>query len=81
MMRAANALFAQSPARGALPMVYAATADVTPGAYVGPGGLLNMRGSPTEQEPSEAAKDPADARRLWAWSREATGETFPFEET
>ncbi len=74
-----NALFAQDAERGAWPLLYAATADVDGGAYVGPGGLLNMRGSPTVMRSNEASYDREDARRLWAYSAEATGVSFPFE--
>lgn len=80
LMRAANAILAQSPERGALPMLYAATADVDGGTYVGPGGFMDMRGSPELQEPSADARNEDDARRLWEYSREATGVTYPFED-
>jgi len=80
IMRVANAVLAQSAERGALPMLYAATADVEGGAYVGPGGFMNMRGSPELQAPSEAARDEEDARQLWEYSREATGVQFPFKQ-
>lgn len=76
-MRLANALIAQSPARGALPILYAATAeDVTPGSYYGPSGFLGSRGSPTEVTPSARARDEQTARRLWTVSEELTGLTF-----
>lgn len=79
-MWVANRVFAQSAARGALPMLYAATGDVDGGDYVGPGGFLNMRGAPEVQVSSAASYDEADARRLWEYSTEATGVTFPFDE-
>lgn len=73
-MKVANALAAQSPADGALPLLYAATAvDIEGREYYGPGGLLNMRGSPETQEPSPAARDRETARRLWTISEELTG--------
>lgn len=78
-MRVANALLAQSAERGALPMLYAATADVDGGDYVGPGGLFDMRGAPEIQESSAASRDEAHARRLWDHSVEATGVTYPFD--
>ena len=78
-MRVANALLAQSAERGALPMLYAATADVDGGDYVGPGGLFDMRGAPEIQESSAASRDEAHARRLWNHSVEATGVTYPFD--
>jgi NAD(P)-dependent dehydrogenase (short-subunit alcohol dehydrogenase family) len=74
MMRIANFLFAQPPEQGAWPMLYAATAsDVEGGAYYGPGGLMNMRGSPAEQEPTTDARDPETAAKLWEVSEELTG--------
>jgi len=76
-MKAANAVLGQDAATGALPMLYAATADVDGGAYVEPGGLMNMRGTPTVGRSNDASYDRADARRLWEYSEEATGVEFP----
>lgn len=79
-MRIANRVFAQSARRGSLPMLYAATADdVDGGDYIGPGGLMNMRGYPERQHSSSASYDEHDARQLWAYSTEATGVEFPLE--
>jgi len=72
-MKAANAIFAQSAATGALPMVYAAVEDVAGGSYVGPGGLLNMRGYPEIQRSSDRSYDETIARDLWESSVEWTG--------
>mgnify|MGYP006281165475 FL=1 len=73
-MKAANALFGQSATQGALPMLYAATEAGIDGAeYVGPGGLLNMRGAPEIQESSAASYDEAAADRLWTVSEDLTG--------
>ncbi|SMO67657.1 oxidoreductase [Halorubrum cibi] len=77
-MRLANAVFGQDAAVGVEPMLYAATADVDGGAYVEPGGFMNMRGHPTIGRSNDASYDRADARRLWEYSTEATGVTFPF---
>ncbi|QKY18177.1 oxidoreductase [Halorubrum sp. CBA1229] len=76
-MKAANAVLGQDAATGALPMLYAATADVDGGAYVEPGGLMNIRGTPTVGRSNDASYDRADARRLWEYSEEATGVEFP----
>jgi NAD(P)-dependent dehydrogenase (short-subunit alcohol dehydrogenase family) len=76
-MKAANAVLGQDAATGALPMLYAATADVDGGAYVEPSGLMNMRGTPTVGRSNDASYDRADARRLWEYSEEATGVEFP----
>jgi NAD(P)-dependent dehydrogenase (short-subunit alcohol dehydrogenase family) len=73
-MRVANSLLAQSPTRGALPMLYAATApDVEGGDYVGPDGPLGMRGHPERVASSGASHSRRDARRLWAVSADLTG--------
>ncbi|MEZ3117617.1 SDR family NAD(P)-dependent oxidoreductase [Halobaculum sp. MBLA0147] len=79
-MKLANAVLGQDAATGALPMVYAAVADVAGGAYVGPDGFANMRGYPTVQQSNAASRDETDARRLWEISLEATGVSFPFDE-
>ncbi|PSQ34529.1 short-chain dehydrogenase [Halobacteriales archaeon SW_12_69_24] len=77
-MKLANTLLAQSAAAGALPMLYAATADdVEGGDYVGPGGLLNARGPPEILESAGRSYDETTAERLWEVSVEATGVEFP----
>jgi NAD(P)-dependent dehydrogenase (short-subunit alcohol dehydrogenase family) len=76
-MTAANAALGQDAATGALPMLYAATADVDGGAYVEPSGFMNMRGTPAVGRSNDASYDRADARRLWEYSEEATGVEFP----
>jgi hypothetical protein len=81
MMRVANAIVGQSPSVGSLPMVYAATSpSIKGGEYVGPGGLLDMRGYPEVQESSARSRDEATAERLWSVSAELTGVTYAFEE-
>jgi NAD(P)-dependent dehydrogenase (short-subunit alcohol dehydrogenase family) len=76
-MRAANAVFGQSAEQGALPMLYAATAsDIKGGEYVGPGGLLTMRGAPETQEPSRRARDRDLAAELWDVSEKLTGVSY-----
>ncbi len=77
MMKVANSLVAQSAERGALPMLYAATAaGISGGEYVGPGGFLTMRGAPEVQESSERSRDEDLAARLWDISEDLTGVTF-----
>jgi len=81
MMRVANVVVGQSPSVGALPMVYAAThPSIEGGEYVGPGGLMDMRGYPEVQESSARSRDEESAQRLWAVSEELTGVTYAFEE-
>ena len=74
MMVTANKIFAQSAEAGALPTLYAATSpDAESGEYYGPGGLMNMRGTPERQNSSKASYDEEAARRLWGVSEELTG--------
>ncbi len=76
-MELANLLVAQSAERGALPLLYAAThSGVVGGEYVGPGGLMGMRGAPEPQRSSPASYDEGDAERLWELSEELTGVGF-----
>lgn len=80
--RIANTVFAQSPADGALPTLYASTAnDVDGGHYFGPSGIMEMRGSPTRVVSNETSYDHETARRLWEISEELTDITFEFGET
>ncbi|NEU58822.1 oxidoreductase [Halorussus sp. MSC15.2] len=76
-MKAANAVLAQSAEQGALPMLYAATApQIEGGEYVGPGGLMNMRGPPSVQQSSDVSYDRERAERLWEVSEDLTGVTY-----
>ncbi|WP_132059142.1 oxidoreductase [Halorussus amylolyticus] len=78
--KAANALLAQSAEKGALPMLYAATVpNVDGGEYVGPGGLLNMRGPPEVQRSSDRSYDRDLAERLWSVSEDLTGVRYDLE--
>jgi len=77
LMKIANTVFAQSSEAGAYPLLYAATAALDGGEYVGPGGLFGMRGHPEVQRSSDASYDEADAARLWERSVELTGVEFP----
>jgi NAD(P)-dependent dehydrogenase (short-subunit alcohol dehydrogenase family) len=77
-MGLATRLFAQPARDGALPVLYAATAeDVHGGEYFGPDGPGEMRGRhPKLVQFSRAAHDQAAAARLWAVSEKLTGVTF-----
>ncbi len=72
-----NRLIGQSEEDGALPTLYAATADVPGNSYAGPGGFMEQRGPAKLVGRSGAAKDAAAARRLWEVSEELTGTRFP----
>lgn len=74
---AAFRLVGQSPEMGALPILMAATADLPPGAYVGPDGPFQARGLPRLVSPSRLARDVDAARRLWEISEDVTGVHFP----
>ncbi|RDZ44292.1 short-chain dehydrogenase [Haloferax sp. Atlit-10N] len=77
MSKLGNAIFAQSAEMGALPLLYAATSPaVESGEYVGPQGLFGMRGNPGIAEPSDRARDPETAARLWEVSAELTDTRF-----
>ena len=77
MMKIANAVVAQSAAKGVLPLLYAATGeDVTGGEYYGPGGFKNMRGAPGLQTSNDASYDEEDAKTLWKTSEELTGVSY-----
>jgi len=67
---------------GALPMLYAATAeDVAGGDYVGPGGFMSMRGYPETQRSSDRSYDETTAGRLWSVSADLTGVEYALPET
>jgi NAD(P)-dependent dehydrogenase (short-subunit alcohol dehydrogenase family) len=76
-MELGNRLFATDAAAGALPTLFAATADLPGGSYVGPGGRFEMRGTPTLVGRTAAASDPGMAKKLWTASAELTGIDFP----
>jgi NAD(P)-dependent dehydrogenase (short-subunit alcohol dehydrogenase family) len=68
-----NRLLAQSDTMGALPTLYAATADIPGGTFIGPDGFRHMRGHPAVDTPASQALDAETARRLWNLSEELTG--------
>lgn len=76
-MATANLYLAQSTSMGALPTVYAATADdVEPGGYYGPDGFLSLIGSPGPSRKNARSQDDAVAEQLWERSVELTGVDF-----
>jgi NAD(P)-dependent dehydrogenase (short-subunit alcohol dehydrogenase family) len=73
----ANRFFSQSDAMGALPQLYAATAPtVVGGEFFGPDGRTGMQGYPTRVGMTRAARNDADARRLWVASEDLTGVSY-----
>lgn len=76
-MRLATRLFAQAPALGALPALYAATAaEVRGGEYYGPGGYKELGGFPKAVASSPQARDPGLAQGLWELSERLTGVSY-----
>ena len=72
-----NRVLAQDEDGGALPTLYAATADVPGDSFAGPGGFMEQRGAPKLVGRSDAARDAGVARRLWDASEALTGVRFP----
>jgi NAD(P)-dependent dehydrogenase (short-subunit alcohol dehydrogenase family) len=68
-----NGFFAQKPDMGALPTLYAATADdVNSGDYFGPSGWQEWRGYPKKVESNQLSHDPDIAQKLWNVSEKLT---------
>ncbi|MGF1430210.1 SDR family oxidoreductase [Kitasatospora sp. LaBMicrA B282] len=66
------------PARGALPLLVAATSPAAVGGgYYGPDGPGGLTGLPTTARLPRRATDPAAAVRLWRASEDLTGVAFP----
>ena len=72
-----NRLLGQSEEGGALPTLYAATAEIPGNSFAGPGGFMEQRGPAKLVGRSSAAQDMDVARRLWEVSEELTGVRFP----
>ncbi len=70
-------IFGQSPSKGCLPMLYAATSEqIQGGEYIGPDGFKQARGYPEKQGSSEASHNEDDAKKLWERSEELIGLKF-----
>ncbi len=70
-------LIMQSPAKGALPTLFAATSsDAQAGSYYGPSGLGGIRGATALTKPPPAAMDLNVAACLWARAEQLTGFNF-----
>jgi NAD(P)-dependent dehydrogenase (short-subunit alcohol dehydrogenase family) len=77
LMRLANATLAQPAPMGALPALYAATAEnVKSGDYIGPSGWMETRGYPGPAQVYRQAADKYAAQRFWALSEQSTGITY-----
>ena len=78
LLRLLNPLLAMPPWRGALPTLYAATADgVEPRGYYGPGGFGELRGYPKRVGSSPESTNTTVAAKLWQVSESLVGLEFP----
>ena len=72
-----NPMFGQSIEMGALPTLYAATAeDVEGGQYFGPDSWFGWRGGPALVKSNAKSHDEEVAAKLWAVAEELTGVSF-----
>ena len=76
---AAIRLLAQDADHGALPVLYAAVADIPGNSFVGPRRFAHMRGAPMLIGRSATAQNADLVRRLWAVSEQLTGVRFPLQ--
>jgi NAD(P)-dependent dehydrogenase (short-subunit alcohol dehydrogenase family) len=78
IMLVGNKVIAQSAEMGALPSLYAATADVPGGSFIGPDGLAEQRGYPHVVTAAGRAYDEEAWRKLWLTSEQLTGVSYEF---
>jgi NAD(P)-dependent dehydrogenase (short-subunit alcohol dehydrogenase family) len=70
---------AASPAHGAQPVLFAATAPGVRGAdFIGPAGRFGVRGDPGPVRSGDRTRDEGLARRLWQVSEQMTGVRYAF---
>jgi NAD(P)-dependent dehydrogenase (short-subunit alcohol dehydrogenase family) len=70
-------LLAQSAARGALPILFAAVApEARGGTMIGPDGIGELRGYPAPVSIAAHGLDATMAQRVWTLTEELTGVTF-----
>ncbi|MBN1215794.1 MAG: SDR family NAD(P)-dependent oxidoreductase [Candidatus Lokiarchaeota archaeon] len=78
IIRIFNPFMGMKPEKGALSMIYAATAsEAEGGAYYGPNGRLGIKGYPIKVKSSEKSHNLELAKRLWEVSEDLTGIKFP----
>lgn len=74
----ANSLVAQAAEKGALPTLFAATAEeVRQGAFYGPDGFLGLMGWPAPDTPNKKRVNDETAEKLWDLSEQLTGLQIP----
>lgn len=64
---------AMSAQEGAMMLLEAAVGTHEPVSYIGPDGLINMWGAPSEQRDAAIARDDGATDRLWEYAVAATG--------
>jgi hypothetical protein len=73
-----TAMNTQPTEQGALPQLYAATAEgVHGGRFFGPAGKNEQRGDVAEVQATAEARDPGVGKQLWDASEQLTGVTYP----
>lgn len=77
LVRAVGALALQSSQAGALPTLRGLHHSTPSGAYVGPGGLGQVRGRPELLGLPSTATDPATAERLWELTEQVLDTPLP----
>ncbi len=78
VLKLVGPMIMQPDVAGALPTLYAATSpDAKGGEYIGPDGLMEMKGSPVVVQPRANGLDTAVGTRLWTVSEALTGVTYP----
>jgi NAD(P)-dependent dehydrogenase (short-subunit alcohol dehydrogenase family) len=79
LLRLLTTRLAPTAARGARPVIFAATSpDVRGGDYVGPGGPFGVSGGPARVRSSDRSYDEDLAHKLWEVSEEMTGVRYAF---
>ncbi|MFD4461983.1 oxidoreductase [Nocardia sp. NPDC058480] len=73
LMWLGNRTLAPTAEQGALPTLFAATADVVPGAFYGPDGFLGLRGNPARAGIAPTARNRKVAAELWELSEKLCG--------
>ncbi|MFI1239593.1 oxidoreductase [Nocardia salmonicida] len=68
-----NRMLAQDAHQGALPTLFAATAEVKAGTFYGPDGFLGLRGNPARAGSAPTARNRKVAAELWELSEKLCG--------
>jgi NAD(P)-dependent dehydrogenase (short-subunit alcohol dehydrogenase family) len=77
IVKAVGGLVLQSSQAGALPTLRGLDHTTPSGAFVGPGGVGQLRGRPVLHELPSTASDPATAQRLWELTEQVLDTSLP----